>query len=474
MFRGGGRRGTLQLRCFLLTFLAYACTFMLRTPIKVIRLDVITDLKIPMQHTGWMDTALLLPLGVIQIISSGWKTQYSPRHLLAYALFGSAISMILFGVFHKYGILLLCLFLNGAMQAVVFPQCIAALALWYNDPSRRTTVFGVWGMSASVGGLLGTALATTIQKKYAWHSTFVIPSLVAGLACIIIFKFLRMPTATTAVDVQDSQSESESERGGDGGSSTRELLISGDTYRSSEAMLSQQEERMLETSSVQTIGSIEATSKLTLLEMWRLPMVKEVAATYFCVNVLRYAVTMWLPIFFQAKVGYSQETSNWLSMAFDVGAFLGTPGLALLSDNLLGGRKMFATQMALIISSTSLALFYITSGWGRVLNFFFLILAGFASGGTDMVLTGSLAVDLGGGKRNCISGVAGIINGCGILGAVLQGGLVAFTYYVGGQTGTAFLMSVLAILPIFVISRAAKLDRRAKTSVLGSRGLRAR
>ena len=33
----------------------------------------------------------------------------------------------------------------------------------------------------------------------------------------------------------------------------RELVISGDTYRSSDAMLSQQEERMLESSSVQTI-----------------------------------------------------------------------------------------------------------------------------------------------------------------------------------------------------------------------------
>lgn len=44
---------------------------------------------------------------------------------------------------------------------------------------------------------------------------------------------------------------------------------------------------------------------------------------------------------------------------------------------------MFATQLALIISSTSLALFYITSGWGRILNVVFLILAGFASGGTS-------------------------------------------------------------------------------------------
>ena len=40
-----------------------------------------------------------------------------------------------------------------------------------------------------------------------------------------------------------------------------------------------------------TQGSIEATNKLTLAEMWRLPMVKEVAATYFCVNVLRYALS---------------------------------------------------------------------------------------------------------------------------------------------------------------------------------------
>lgn len=87
----------------------------------------------------------------------------------------------------------------------------------------------------------------------------------------------------------------------------------------------------------------------------------------------------------------------------------------------------------------------------------------FASGGTDMVLTGSVAVDLG-GKYNCIPGVAGIINGFGVvgetavcccpnvssathhtcslvgplqMGAVLQGGLVSNTYYFAGRTGLA-------------------------------------
>ena len=78
------------------------------------------------------------------------------------------------------------------------------------------------------------------------------------------------------------------------------------------------------------------------------------------------------------------------------------------------------------------------------------------------------------GRRNCISGVAGIINGCGILGAVLQGGLVGFTYNVGQEAAVAMMMGFIAVLPIFVISRAAKLDRRAKAAVLGSRGARAR
>jgi sugar phosphate permease len=110
-----------------------------------------------------MDTALLLPMGLVQIGSSAWQLpSLSPRHLLSYALLGASLSMILFSLSHKFGFLLLCLFVNGLFQAVVFPQCIAALALWYTDPHSRTTVLGVWGMSAALGGMVGTVLVPTI------------------------------------------------------------------------------------------------------------------------------------------------------------------------------------------------------------------------------------------------------------------------------------------------------------------------
>jgi hypothetical protein len=102
LFKGGGRRGTLQLRCFAITFLAYACTFVLRSPLGVIRHDIVTDLNIPIEHTGWMDTALLLPLGVIQVLSSATASRTMSRRLvLAVALAGSALSMTVFAFSHK-------------------------------------------------------------------------------------------------------------------------------------------------------------------------------------------------------------------------------------------------------------------------------------------------------------------------------------------------------------------------------------
>eukprot|EP00039_Didymoeca_costata_P027259 m.18004 g.18004 ORF g.18004 m.18004 type:complete len:668 (-) comp6164_c0_seq1:85-2088(-) len=457
-FHSGGRRGQLQFRCFCLTFFAYACTMMLRTPLGVIRHNVVTDLGIPVQHTGWMDTAMLLPLSVIQIISSSIKTKYSPRQMLGFALLGSAMSMLMFGMWHSYAMLLICLFLNGAAQAIVFPQCIAALAYWYTEKSRRTTVLGVWGLSASSGGIIGTAQATMVLHFLEWHQAFIIPSLTACISGLLVLRYLRLPTGSTAVDRENPQeqtSESESE-----------VVASGFTYRASGMTLTQQEERQLESTGIQTLGSIPTHETLSLREIFRIPLLKEVAATYFCVNVIRYAVAMWLPIFLSANLKFTTDQAGWISMAFDAGALVGGPGVAVMTDAVLKGRKMWAIQLALLFSAGSLAMFYITSGLGAFFNIIFLVMAGFASGGMDMVLTGSLAVDLGGGKRNCISGVAGIINGCGVFGAMLQGGLVAFTYHLAGVPGTTFLMTTLAILPIVVVSRAAKFDRKIQLASL--------
>eukprot|EP00040_Diaphanoeca_grandis_P042578 m.265351 g.265351 ORF g.265351 m.265351 type:complete len:183 (+) comp61388_c0_seq1:37-585(+) len=161
--------------------------------------------------------------------------------------------------------------------------------------------------------------------------------------------------------------------------------------------------------------------------------------------------------------------AGWITMAYETGALLGVPGLAILSDKLLNGKKIVAIQFALAFSAGSLFAFYATSGWGRIVNCLFLIMAGFASGGLDMVLTGSVAVDLG-GKYNCITGIAGIINGFGVLGAVIQGGLIANVFYLTGQTGVAITLGILGILPILLISRVKRLNKKSKVLLPFMRG----
>ena len=44
-------------------------------------------------------------------------------------------------------------------------------------------------------------------------------------------------------------------------------------------------------------------------------------------------------------MGYSKPDAGWVSLAYEGGALLGVPGLAILSDALLGGRKMLGVQV---------------------------------------------------------------------------------------------------------------------------------
>lgn len=64
---GSGRRGTLQLRAFVLTFLAYGSLFLLRQPLSVVKYDLSVSLAISVPRLAWLDTALLLPMAVLQI-----------------------------------------------------------------------------------------------------------------------------------------------------------------------------------------------------------------------------------------------------------------------------------------------------------------------------------------------------------------------------------------------------------------------
>lgn len=170
--RGPGRHGVLQFRCFCLTFVAFGCTLMLRNPVGVIRHDMARDLNVPVPHLGWIDTAMLLPasvylpchggphiakssahqclplLGSLQILLAGRQfSGWGPRELIALSLGLAAGSLLLFAVVSRsYLTVLLVLFMSGSSQALIFPQSVNALSLWYTDIQVLTPTNSLLGL----------------------------------------------------------------------------------------------------------------------------------------------------------------------------------------------------------------------------------------------------------------------------------------------------------------------------------------
>ena len=51
------------------------------------------------------------------------------------------------------------------------------------------------------------------------------------------------------------------------------------------------------------VANKEAGAKVyTTRELWKIPMVAEVAITVFCLKVVRYCMYMWLPMYLQQHV----------------------------------------------------------------------------------------------------------------------------------------------------------------------------
>ena len=83
-----------QMYTFFATWVSYASTYLLRKPLGVIKPDLVKSLHLSKSQLGWLDTALLLPYAVMQMLLGGLADKIGARLALAICLIGSALSMV--------------------------------------------------------------------------------------------------------------------------------------------------------------------------------------------------------------------------------------------------------------------------------------------------------------------------------------------------------------------------------------------
>jgi sugar phosphate permease len=152
--------------------------------------------------------------------------------------------------------------------------------------------------------------------------------------------------------------------------------------------------------------------------VFRNPTVWAYGASYFCIKLIRYSLLFWLPFYLSTVLHYSPEKAGYMSTSFEVGGVVGTIALGTLSDRFRTlSRPMFAA-ISLVGLAGALMIYAQIGATNEVINFVAMALVGALLFGPDALLSGASAQDAGGPHGAAIA--AGMVNGLGSLGAILQ------------------------------------------------------
>jgi sugar phosphate permease len=69
---------------------------------------------------------------------------------------------------------------------------------------------------------------------------------------------------------------------------------------------------------------------MSMRELWKIPMVPEVAITVFCLKVVRYCMYMWLPMYLLQQLKYSKTNAGMFSTMFEIGGIIGSASIGFV------------------------------------------------------------------------------------------------------------------------------------------------
>ena len=347
-----------------LTWLAYATYYLGRKGFSVTKARIAEEQGLSMLALGNIDTGYLCAYAFGQFLAGLAGDRLGARRLVGAGMLVSAGACLLFGASSAAWLLGAAFALNGLAQATGWPGTVKAMAQWFR-PGERGAVMGVWTTNYQVGGLAATALATFLLARSGWRTAFTIPAaMLAAVGCVVL---LALP-----------------EREG-----------------------------------VPSMTGKENARPLRSRDILRLPAVWSIGGAYFGLKLIRYSLLFWLPFYLHKELGYSEFAAGYLSVSFEIGGIAGAIVVGLISDRYFSGRRHVLASRMIALLAVALLLYSRVAALGPVANFAGMALVGFCLFGPDALISGAAAQDIGG--PSAAATAAGVINGLGSIGAILQG-----------------------------------------------------
>jgi sugar phosphate permease len=402
-------------RVFAATWFCYAGFYFCRKPFYITKSALGHELNFDATMLGVIGSVYLVAYAIGQFASGVLGDRLGPRVTL---LTGMAVSLganAAFGISNSYASFLVLMALNGLCQATGWSNTVGTMANWFRR-SERGTVMGVWATNFQVGGVAANMLASWVLGKWGFRYSFFTGSLVLlAVWAFFLFNQRNKPTDAGLAPLEDADEPRE-------------------------------EDLPAKWSSAQILNVVL------------------VGVFYFFVKFIRYSLWSWAPFFLERNYGLKGDAAGYMSTVFDAAGIAGVIVTGFLSDKVFKSRRAGVSLLMMVAMFASCMLLFFAGGVSPTVFAVCLGLVGFTLYGPDALMSGAGAMDIG-SKRHAVL-AAGIINGMGSVGAVVQELLIGRAYdSSGGQLGPIFglllgssVAAVLAIGFVFFRNRTGRSD----------------
>jgi sugar phosphate permease len=166
-------------------------------------------------------------------------------------------------------------------------------------------------------------------------------------------------------------------------------------------------------------------------------MVWMLGAAYFCCKSIRYSFIFWLPLYLGEAYHYSDSRSLDVSMAFDAGGIVFVIAAGVIADRVFAKRRVMTAFAFLWLLVGALFLYRQIAPISPWVNVIGLALVGGCLFAADSLISGAVTQDLGGPHASGLA--AGLVNGIGSIGQVVQGFVLVWVSQAYGW-GTLFVV----------------------------------
>ena len=351
-------------------WLTYGSFYFCRNNLGVALPGIQAELGYSKTQLGTVLMALKLSYGVGQFINGQLAERWPPRRMLALGLLASAALNVAFGWVTALYFLTFIWACNGYVQALGWPSTMRAAANWF-PPTQRGRAIGIIGTGYQLCGALTFVVSGWAAQAFGWRGALYVPAVLVAASAVHLLFFLEDAPA---------------------GAPSTPATTPGPTR-------------------IAPAKSFRANIAITLGN----PALWLVAIALCLLDACRYGFTDWGVTHLKEVRNDSVSLAAFKYAVLPFGGIAGAYWSGWATDRFHGGRRP-PIICGLLVTLGALGLVYDrVIHLGFVPSIVILFLIGFCIFGSQVLLVGTLPVDLA--RHGTAAAAAGFVNFMGYMGA---------------------------------------------------------